>query len=490
MTDQNHGSSPLFSIIIPLEFHRGKFDHAWQAWQRQDIDSTLLEIILMIPPGFEDHGILPTANDRRVRVQFSEARHDIALCAEGASIASGRYLFFTESHCWPRPDVLSRCLRAFEQNHDWAAFSCGTVRVVHNRLSIAEAKMYQDDIEDGMMLHPWKKVLDHGFATKREAYDACGGFRPEFGHYSEWVLAASYFEKAYKVGFLRDATMEHYYVGSLAPLSEFTRDFVEGEISYFSSNANRAKDVLEPPPEWVSRGNFDQTAARRIFFAVVDSLQETLTRPLQLARLITLASRWSIPAFLGDRVACSMALIEVWLRWIMLRLDPRQSVIRSFKSYIAALIKYQRLTSVRKLRDAHQPGFQQIARDFPAVPNGTGFHLLETYGDRKFRWSEPAACLEFQAPRGRYRLHLTCLPVRTMLANLDLRIYLDGRRIPPEAIRLSRHAIEIDIELTTPGAHTLLWICRAFKGKHDRRKLGLPIVNFDLLPWKPMSSTR
>src|SRR5260370_39704563 len=90
--------------------------------------------------------------------------------------------------------------------------------------------MYEADTEYGMTGHPWRKILDVCFATLREAYEASGGFKPELGHFAEWALAASYFEMGYIVGYLPEARVHHYYVGSLADLKAFTLDFVQGEI--------------------------------------------------------------------------------------------------------------------------------------------------------------------------------------------------------------------------------------------------------------------
>ena len=57
--------------------------------------------------------------------------------------------------------------------------------------------MYQADIEFGMKQHPWRKVLDQCFVTRRDVYWECGGLREELGHFAEWVLAAAYHARGY-----------------------------------------------------------------------------------------------------------------------------------------------------------------------------------------------------------------------------------------------------------------------------------------------------
>src|SRR6185369_16643698 len=153
-------SAPLFSVIIPLEYHRGQWERCWQGWQAQTLNHDDFEIILVVPADFSQHDKLRDLVGSRARLEYSQHVHDIGLCAAGAATARGKFLFFTESHCWPEPEVLQLCLQAFEDNPDWAGLSCRSIRITHNKLSIAEADMYDADIEYGMNFHPWRKILD------------------------------------------------------------------------------------------------------------------------------------------------------------------------------------------------------------------------------------------------------------------------------------------------------------------------------------------
>ncbi|MEY9233304.1 hypothetical protein ABIF68_001761 [Bradyrhizobium japonicum] len=144
------GESPLFSIIIPLEHHRGQWELSWLGWTSQTADKSLYEIILVVPPDFKALNELKALAGGKARLEFTNSDHDIGLCAFGATKARGKYLFFTESHCRPEPDVMEACIRAIDARPDWAGFSCQSVPICHNRLSVAEAAMYQADIEFGM----------------------------------------------------------------------------------------------------------------------------------------------------------------------------------------------------------------------------------------------------------------------------------------------------------------------------------------------------
>ena len=130
--------------------------------------------------------------------------------------------------------------------------------------------MYQADIEFGMKQHPWRKVLDQCFVTRRDVYRECGGLREELGHFAEWVLAAAYHARGYSIGYLEEARFHHYYVGELDELKQFTLDFVQGEIRYLSEARNDAgSELLDIPVEWSARSEAGTSLARNALNALL-----------------------------------------------------------------------------------------------------------------------------------------------------------------------------------------------------------------------------
>src|SRR6266404_8824643 len=346
---------PLISVIIPLEFHRGQWERCWQGWQSQTLDRTAFEIILVVPPNFPERDRLNELRDPVPRLEYSHHSHDIALSADGAASARGNFLFFTESHCWPEPDMLELCLQAFHDNAEWAGLSCKSLRVCPNRLSEAEADMYEADTEYGMLVHPWRKILDVCFATRREAYEASGGFRPEFGHFSEWVLAATYFECGLKIGYLPEAQIHHYYIGYLPELKTFTLDFVEGEILYFSQQRREpGSTLLEPPPELICQDNYAPDMARWIFRTAVQDILTSGAAYRSWKEAVFAIWRWAGPAISGDGIARSAAAAVAFYAYLAVILalvaGSREWLRVRFKLYIAALIQFQRLNCIRAER--------------------------------------------------------------------------------------------------------------------------------------------
>jgi hypothetical protein len=413
------------------------------------------------------------------RLEYSQQSHDIGLCAVGAAVARGKFLFFTESHCWPEANVLELCWQAFGAHADWAAMSCSSVRVCHNRLSVAEADMYDADIAYGMNVHPWRKVLDQCFVTDREAYQACGGLEPELGHYAEWVLAARYAARGHRIGYLPEARVHHYYVGEIGELKTFTLDFVAGEIAYFKRGARGPGDeLLEVPPEWSCRDNFDPGMARAILSMC---LRDLATRRIPAIGGVL---RWAFPALLGDgvaRAASALAVVNAHVAtWLTSRLGPPEWLRRSLKYYIAALIGYQRLSLIETERLNSAAGAEE-SNSRTAVLNQTGFYPLEQYRGQTFRWSEAEAAVRFRAPSGGLSIRITCLSVRGPWDQIDLRFYLDGRPIPNDVVSTGPNGFEIRLVVPPSGAAILGWICRAFPARSDLRRLGLPILNFELV---------
>jgi hypothetical protein len=470
---------PLFSVIIPLEYHRGQWEQSWKGWTSQTVDKSLYEIILAVPPDFPPRENLVALADGEARLEFTDAAHDIGLSAIGAGRARGKYLFFTESHCWPEPDVLALCIRAFEDHPEWSGFSCQSIPICHNRLSEAEAAMYQADIDFGMRVHPWRKVLDQCFVTRREVYEECGGLRAELGHFAEWVLAASYHARGHVIGYLEEARFHHYYIGRLSDLKTFTLDFVEGEIRYLSAGSREpGSELLEIPVEWSSRDNFDSGLARHAFRALVQDLPPWWKWPRETWRIFW---RWVEPALLGDRLARGGALLAAsYARAVLTALTlvgSSDSIARWLKRYIAALIHLQRLD---RINDVRQAGGAALPRLGDRVLAQAGFHAGEAWQDCAFRWSEPEAAVRISALRGRNMVRIQCLDVREPLDRIGARFYLDGARIADGAIAIDADAFVLQLDLPSSGTATLAWTCPRFAAVNDSRRLGLPVEGIEV----------
>lgn len=456
--------APFFSVIIPLEWHRERWEQCLRAWQTQTLDDSQYELILVLSPSFTERDrllALLAEADGRYRVVTSESNHDMGLCAFGAEQAGGQFLFFTESHCWPEQDVLALCVQAFEEQPNWAGLSCRSLPVSFNRLGAAEGAMYDAEISYGMTVHPWRKILDQCFVTRRDAYLQCGGFKPEFGHFAEWALAANYHAHGLFLGYLPQACFYHQYLGGLGELRRFSLDFVRGEIRYLSDNHDEpGSHLIELPDEWIDRGNFDRALAQTLFKAA-----------LREARLST-AQRWLTPAIFGDRAQRAKASLAVAASHVGVTLakvfksDPKLRL--AYKTYQAAVQHQQRLSSIANERaTGHQPD--------------VGLYHVESAGGTEFRWSELAAAVRIDLPAGRCTVVLDCAQIFLLPRIAQLRFGLDGQTIPNADVQLEPFRILISIHSASAHPATLSWTCSRFDAPSDWRALGLPLAKIETL---------
>jgi hypothetical protein len=497
-------STPLFSVIIPLEYHRGQWERCWQGWQTQTLPKTQYELILVVPPDFPEQEKLPALLGPRHRLEYSTEHHDIGLSAVGAERALGQFLFFTESHCWPEPDVLEKCQQAITAHPEWAAFSCRSIRVTHNRVSTAEADMYEGDIEYGMTTHPWRKVLDQCFVTRRDIYNECGGMKSELGHFAEWVLAANYCERGYQIGYLPEAVMYHYYIGELAELRTFTRDFITGEMRYFAKGTHEpGRHLLDVPPQWICQGSWDRRLAQSLVrIAIHDMLAPSAAprRPRLFARTLM---RWLTPAVASEGAAQTAAAAKVYWAFAAAKLasfiGSNTRLSTAFKNYVAALIDHQRLEYIKSERraKAKTEGNPQDGRSAGwnvFAPENAGFYPVEISQETKFRWSETAAIMPAWMPAGQHRIRIECLAVRPLMDGADLRFYLNERPLSARDVSIAPDNIEIKLDLPQSGHSTLAWTCPPFPATGDRRWLGLPVKrivwNSAALPLPADTATR
>ena len=388
-----------------------------------------------------------------------------------------------------RTDVLELCLEAIDANPGWAGFSCATLPVTHNRLSQAEAAMYVADIEEAMLVHSWPRNLYQCFVTAREAYQDCGGFRPALGQFAEWALAASYLQRGYRIGYFPQAKFHHYYSGSLKTVTDFTANFVSGEMHYFGGDRGEYfSPLLEVPPEWVCQANFEREAARSLLRVAVQALRPWRRDWRHFADSLARIARWASPALFGDRVARLAATASARCARLVLvfaiAVGPRAFLDHQFRKYIAGLIKARRLAAIadqRRARDT-QPPPEHVGYDLDDFTLGaSGFFPLETFQGSSFRWSETAACVVVRVAAGAHEIRIDCIAVRDLSdPATDLRFYIDGSCIANSRISTERHRIRVSLDNTEAACFRLGWTCARFAAAADPRRLGLPIERIEL----------
>jgi hypothetical protein len=83
---------------------------------------------------------------------------------------------------------------------------------------------------------------------------------------------------------------------------------------------------------------------------------------------------------------------------------------------------------------------------------------------------------------GRHVTRIECVSVREPLDQIDIRFYLDGRRVTDDAIIYDADGIELRLDLPVSRIGRLAWTCRPFPAAADPRRLGLPVVHLEVIP--------
>jgi len=320
-----------FSILIPLGFTRGLAEQcvrAWTAEQRYPRDRYKLLIAAPARCDVAEIALLGSMLGAQDQIVSIDADHDITLVAEAARRVRGEVLIFTEGHCIPEPDFLQACDRAFAEHPEWAGFSGGSKPLVHNLLSEIEAEMYVDDIERNLREHPWLTVLDQCFVVKRTAYETSGGLDVRFGHFAEHVLAARLHRAGMAIGFDPRAAIAHHYVGDIAELIEFARDYGHGQASFASeAGSDPCGDLFSPPDVWRTRIAVEPAVGRRMVRLLLADLPAVFRRqrsapgttvPRKRVWLRGLA-RWSRSAFMPGGIRLRLRVLTLKARSLRLR---------------------------------------------------------------------------------------------------------------------------------------------------------------------------
>ncbi|QIF02029.1 sulfotransferase family 2 domain-containing protein [Roseimicrobium sp. ORNL1] len=517
---------PKFSVIIPLEFHRGQAEKCLQAWcADQTFPQEQFEVVVACPEGF------PEQERHRLREQLRAhdhllvfpQRHDIALCEVAAREAVGEVLFFTESHVYPEADVLEVAEREMRAHPLWAGFSCRSVPITHNLLSQIEADLYDQDIQFGMLTHPWRKVLDQCFVIQRRAYFAAGGFESQYGHFAEWLLAARLYQRGYRIGYVPEARLHHYYIGELPEWIEFTEDFADGHMLYLSQTpAGPELPLFEEVPEWSARQHYRRSAARhmaRLLWRELGFEKQAPLPPLPSSspqadaeadasksttksestrrrNLFTASLRWYACSLLGAWRIILPAWLGRWrtelaLRW-HLRRGNRDRAMQAYHACWSHLVALRRGHFLRRwarreeLKTSSRKGTPEMWRHqlrFPGLstaPAGVGFHLGEpapSLGET-LRWSEPAAYVELPLQKAGYRIHLRWLPLEV---TPRVRFYLNEEPIPQENLEWRGDGYDIRVKSPSRGLQRLGWVCTSYEAPQDPRALGLAVRS---LTWR------
>jgi len=493
------------AVVIPLEYHRGLAVACIRGWAReQDFQRDRYRVLVGAPAGFDADELeliraLLQDGDELLALDHS---HDMKLIADAARDADSELLLFSESHCVPQADALSYLVAVADANPDWDAFSAPTHGLTDNLLSRVECEIYSTDIRGKLQSHDWLRVLDQCFVIRRTAYDAVGGFRGQFGHFAEWLFAATMKVLGLRLGVADRAVVNHGYIGDYDDLEAFTVDFAYGQIKFLNEHGDEAAATLFPSiPELEAytaftaeeRERLATSAHRDRLRVLLVALRKWLHRapvgPLQAYLDWASHTRSALTTGPAQRLehASKVAADARALLDQAIAADDPAAAHHRFVEWFARLVQQGRYAyladqGVRLTRAiARRPGdFARVgswqAAGAYSLALVCGVHDAEGTAEGTIRWTLPSfeLVLPLHAGTGR-QVCLEWTRVRPLHKSELIRVRFDGRVLPASAIRLEPTRMVVELEVGATGWHTLVVSVYPFRGHEDGRLFGLPL---------------
>lgn len=496
---------PRISVIIPLEYHRGLATACIRGWVvEQDFPRHQYRVLIGVPANFDRNELEEIRSflaDGDLLLEFDQ-QHDMALIEEVACQASSGLLLFSESHCIPEPDALSYLVGIADANPDWDGFSAPTHGLTDNLLSRIECDIYSNDIRGKLQSHDWLRVLDQCFVIRRAAYDAAGGFRGEFGHFAEWLFAATMKMLGLKLGVAERAVVSHGYIGEYDELEAFTVDFSYGQIKYLHQHSREAAAMLFPkiPELETVLAQSPQERDRLMSYPAADCWK---TLGLALRKILHGESAGPLRSYISwvmksrdmshadSRKHLESAINEASeVRGRLEKAVASEDAVMArhrFIEWFSCLVRKGRYTYLAETQqeiswraDARTDSFGQggswrAARGVSCAQI-FGTHDAEGTEQGEINWTLP--CFQLMLPLhagGSRRIVLEWTATRPINPTEILAVRLNGQVQPRSSISVAPTSLVIDADIHVTGWHELAITVYPFKGGEDGRLLGVPL---------------
>ncbi len=480
------------SVIVPLPDHRGYALDCVRSW----LDQTAAESyeLLVMADGSEpelEQRVRPLLRPGD-RLITEAGAHEARLYDLGASAAGSELLLFTEPHCIAEPRTLDELLR-FLATSDYDGACLRSLNISSTPMARMEGRFFDEGFAEWSKEGHWCKVILRGFAVRREAYEAAGGFDHRYRRFSEFALGARLHAQGRRIGYAAGAAVRHANAASLSHNSGAIVDFALGEAA-FRRDHERAfcERYFGPAPEARERHALDAPAARAASLTAIRNLgrRSVWRQRAALRGALAALGRYGPTAVLGPRPRLWRARAEVAsarARCLLWR-------ARDERLYPAFAEGWNRVGYLTRLEYAAA----RVGDPRPIDPAGRfaidelpeerllGFHQPETLDGSVFRWSRGLASVELPMAGAR-RIRLLTVPARPGHADLCQWVFLGDRRLPPNAVGLGPDGITIDLDaagVRPKGDERLTFTCAPLSGRWaprgDSRELGLPLRAIEL----------
>jgi len=493
--------APVVSVVLPLFDHRGHGLKCVECWSSaQDLPRDRYEVIVLSNGSEPLESRLNALFGPGDRLILHQTDNVMQLYDIGARAARGRWLLFTEAHCLAEPGCLAELVKYLDNSgYDGACLrstpGCSTA------LARMEDRLFNEGFAVWSRPEDWRKVIVRGFAVARQVYLDDGGFEYRYDRFSEWALAATLHRRGRRLGYAAAASVKHYNTIGFSALFPPVWEFSQGECAY---RAEHDEPFVEQyfgfAPAWSQRESLRRTLARAACGAAWRSLWSdgrgsSLRQKLALLRAqLGELTRWLRRWLIGPRGPVAWA-------WLALKLEEARchllwwSPERQFRSYARAyqcIVDYARADYVARHLSRPPPDLPALDEyDMGNLPENQliGFHGLESWRGRKFRWTGTLAIFRFHLEPGDYRVAIDTGSLRGETMPFPLGLRCNRHTVRPSEIvkRDGRITFQISREMFVPGREQRLVINTTslptgIDSPKDPRALGVAVFGVHFTP--------
>jgi predicted dehydrogenase len=471
---------PRFSVLIPLEEHRGHLANCLDAWfKNQSVAASSFEVIVLSDGHDSEAEKLARGYLRQGdQLVMSPRENQSGLYDLGARQARGEFLLITESHCTPEAEFLEEMGRFLDHHPELAGACCRSIPVADNPIARMDAQLFEGGYRHFRQPENWQKVNIHGVAIRRSDYFAAGGLKKQYNSFAEMVLAASLRDLGARLGYASGAAVWHHYARGLNESIRYASDQVAGELAYRQEHPGPDRlGITFISPDLVS-------ALSPLQRELTDTLKRVTWRGHRLAIAPWWKGSGKTAGFLARcrsaiRLAGTIAYCHL-VRWNPERLKEGVQRIWKIAGQRELLRHSPPPTAIKSWNPEH--GLSEL-KDSSFV----GLHSLENYQGSSFRWSGASALLSLELKPGDYTLALDTRGLRGNLLETGILFYFNGQRVPASTIQYVEGILKLPIResMCQPNLRqTLAWVCRPLRpwkhGVPDQRELGLSLFGIQV----------
>jgi SAM domain (Sterile alpha motif) len=482
-------SRPAISILLPGMFEDPRTDVAFlRDWVEQSCDEPF-EVIVVARSGRPDFDRAARSILRpQDRYIVAELSHEIEAYAIGAEAAYGDWLFITENHVKAGVNCLREVL-AFLADGAADAGVMKSESIHHTKIGRAEGNCFVWQTNERLRHNPNHQPLDlRGFAVRRDVFLRLGGLPAKYRNYAPAVFGFRVAQAGLRVRSIERALIGHVDSPTFQAFADNIRDTTLGECIF----ADESQPQFERPAAIPRRrGCAWRDVVTLLRTAASPGTQLSPRRRLQVAiRLLREAvHRFSEDAFATRLRRGAMNIACAWsrIRFILTPPDSNDELVKFIRMWrrivAAARLKY----SMRMIPYAVTCQ-GSAAPELAAMQNNqmAGFHELESFAGRSFRWSYPLAEIVVAISAAPHRLTIDTQGLRGDNEDLICGLFVNGHRVSPDQVAINRGLVTFKASgcWIVPGSPTRIVIVTEplqeplQSDGHRGRRLGLPFFDF------------